>query len=490
MPPEAPEAPAPVARCILAINRAGRITSLSEAARRRLATASGELPSTLREVPWADQQAVEVALEAAREHGTGVRLTKAVLPRDAGHGSEALDVEILPLETPDGRDSHVLLWLVRDPGESEVTNLFHQSFLHSHDAIEVTDLKGRYVDVNPAFERIYGYRRDEIIGQRPNLLRSPKTPSEVFRSLWQDISDPEKGRWSGEMINLDKAGHEHHVRLSVDAVRDRAGRATHFIGVATDVTEERRLELAAIRTERLASVGQLAAGVAHEVNTPLSNIQLIAESLRRRAPNPWVSARADAITTQVDAAARIVSALLDFTRSHPVEPKPFDLVDAATEAIEFIRGKRSPDVEITELRETSALPVRGNRVQLVQVCANLLNNAYDALEGKGRVIVRYRVVEGKARLSFEDNGPGIPAEVLPHIFEPFFTTKPVGQGTGLGLSICHGIVHAHRGEILVDTAPGKGTTFTIEIPLDGPTTPLAAPPAAGRARDPAAGRSS
>lgn len=349
--------------------------------------------------------------------------------------------------------------------------LFYELFRHSSNVIEITDAEGRYVDVNPAFERIYGWPREELIGRKPNLIKSPRTSPETFRALWADLLDPSKGEWQGEIVNLDRWGREHPVLLSVSAIRGGDGAITHFIGVATDLTELKGLQLRTIRTERLASLGQLAAGVAHELNTPLANILLIAESLERRAPNPWVANRAGSIVRQVESAARIVAGLLDFGREHPPATREENLTRLVEEAVEFVRGKqKSVDVEVTVLPEGDAVVANVNRVQIVQVFVNLLNNAYDAMEGRGRLTVRTRSTEGFAEIDIHDSGPGIAPEVLPHLFEPFFTTKVDGKGTGLGLSICHGIVASHGGRITVRSAPGEGATFTVRLPRAGPGT--------------------
>lgn len=396
----------------------------------------------------------------------------------SGKGRDrALDVIVTPFgpdRRPDG--AVVVISDVTDRvRELERARLFYQSFLHSHEAMEVTDRAGILVDVNPAFERIYGYTRAEVVGQKPRVVRSPKTPSAIYAGLWKDILDPRVGRWSGEIVNLDRNGREHPVQLTINAIRDEGGEITHFIGVATDLSEQKAFELQVARADRLASVGQLAAGVAHELNTPLANIMLIAESLKRRAPNPWAAGRAEAITAQVDAAARIVSGLLDFSRHHPPRTADVDLAAIVREAISFSKGKQSPDVEIVEVLDRDPMWVRGERVQLLQVFVNLVNNAFDAMEGRGSLTVRSGRDDSAVWVSVQDTGSGIPPSVLPHIFEPFFTTKTDGRGTGLGLSIVHGIVRAHGGSVTVDTEVGRGTTFTIRLPskpTDGPGPPV------------------
>jgi len=448
---------------VLAVDPSGRVEVANRAAIRLLelegdpvGTAlagvpglnSGDLARLVRETAR-DRQPRSGTLTRRTHHGQDVRLRAEVRPLDAGRSTV-----VVTLERAEGGSS---------PGTP--TELFYRAFLDSRDAIEVTNRDGFLVDVNPAFERIYGFSRSEAIGQRPNIVRSPKTSREEYQQMWKELLDPAKGYWSSEIVNLDRQGREHTVLLTIDAIRDRGGTITHFMGVATDLSEQRTLQLQAIRQERLASLGQLAAGVAHEINTPLANILLMADSLGRRSQDEWVRQRAETITHQVESAAKIVRGLLEFGRSHPPEVARSDLVAISHDAVEFLRGKQSADIAVVERHESAELPVRVNRVQLLQVLVNLVNNAMDAMDDRGELRIESRAVDGWAEVAVTDQGTGISDEVLPHLFEPFFTTKPPGKGTGLGLSICHGIVQSHGGEISVRTAVGKGTTFTVRIPL-------------------------
>jgi PAS domain S-box-containing protein len=379
-----------------------------------------------------------------------------------------LDVDIRRLPGPDGAPATALL-MIRDVTEREEEHerarLFYESFRTSTNPMQLTDAQGIMLDVNPAYERVYGYSRAECIGRRPNLVRSRQTPTELYERMWRDLTDPARGYWSGELLNRDRKGRERPVLLSITAIRTAVGEVTHYLGVAVDLSEQRSWELRAAHADKLASVGQLAAGVAHEINTPLANVMLVAESLRRHTKDPWILSRVDTMTDQVEAGARIVRGLLDFARREPPHVGDLDLVDIVRDSVEFLRGKQSADVEIEEALPDGPVPVRGDRGQLMQVVTNLLNNAYDAMEGKGNLRVSVRRVSGQGEIEIVDSGPGIPREVMPHIFEPFFTTKPEGQGTGLGLAICHGIVVSHHGTILARNVPGAGAGFLVSLPL-------------------------
>jgi PAS domain S-box-containing protein len=362
--------------------------------------------------------------------------------------------------------------------ERELARLHYEAFLTSTNAIEVTDREGVLIDVNPAFETTYGYSRAECLGKRPSLVRSQKTGTDLYERMWADLLSANRGHWSGEIINRDRWGRELPVFLTITAVKNDAGETTAYVGVAVNLTEQKTWERVAAHSDRLASLGQLAAGVAHEINTPLANVMLVAESLRRRAADPWTRGRAESIVSQVDVAARIVRGLLDFARRNEPQVARIDLAEVAHEAVRFVRGKQTTNAEVEERYPSEPLVLLGDRAQLMQVLTHLLLNAFDALEQvpDGRVVVEVRPSEEFAEVEVRDSGPGIPVEALPHIFEPFFTTKPEGRGTGLGLAICHGIVQAHGGTIVARNMPGGGASLLVRLPLLLPPTPPAGGP--------------
>jgi PAS domain S-box-containing protein len=421
--------------------------------------------------------AVRRAVDEALGSGTPATFTSVrARHRDPQH-PVFFDVEVQRLRASGDGPAQVLLRIsdvTERVQEHERADLFYASFLASTNPMQLTDAKGIMVDVNPAYERTYGYTRAECIGRAPNLVRSRYTPPEVYEQLWQALRDPERGSWSGEILNRDRMGRERPVLLSITAIREGTSPPTHYLGVAVDLSEKRSWELGVAHAERLASLGQLAAGVAHEINTPLANVLLISESLRRKSQDPWVLARLDRLTDQVEAAARIVRGLLEFARRDPPRPAEIDLVEVVRAGVEFLRGKQSEDVEIEIEHPDGGVPILGDRGQLIQVLTNLLNNAYDAMNGHGTIRIGIRTRADRAVLEVTDSGPGIPEQALPHIFEPFFTTKPEGSGTGLGLAICHGIVQAHHGSIEASNLPGPGAMFRVTLPLRSAPRPAPA----------------
>ena len=473
---------------VAVVDRQGRLRSANAAMQEFLGGGPDLLGTNLLNLTEFTDAGLQPALERAlkESQATSVRTTRF---KNRAGKELLLDVELHPIFGNDGEVQAVVLLftdVTAGPYQAGRAAMFYQAFLHSSNAIEITDVDGVYVDVNPAFERIYGYRREEIVGQRPRLISSPKTPRQVFTDMWAALRDPAHGGWAGEILNVDRTGREHPVFLEISGLRNAQGELAYFVGVATDLTDLKRLQLQSIRAERLMSLGQLAAGVAHELNTPLANIMLIAESLKRRAPSEWVASRAESVIGQVDVASRVVAGLLDFGRYHAPVTEPVELTSLIEEAILFVRGKRPEDVKVEKALDTPGLRIPVNRVQILQVMVNLLSNAYDAMNDQGRIRVASRVDGEWAEIAISDSGPGIPDTVLPHIFEPFFTTKTDGKGTGLGLAISHGIVTGHGGTLSVQTELGKGTTFTIRLPLLTPKPGIR--PAAEAALSPPATR--
>lgn len=236
-----------------------------------------------------------------------------------------------------------------------------------------------------------------------------------------------------------------------------------------DAEERGRLEGQLRHADRLATLGELAAGVAHEINEPLEGILGFAQ-LARRAPGLPAAAQPDLdrVVTEALRARDIVRRLLLFARQAPSHRGPVEL-NAVVRGIQAFLDQRcrAAGVELAVSLGRGAGTVVGDETQLSQVVVNLAVNAIQAMPGGGRLSVATRGTRAAAVLSVEDTGTGMGPEVLSQIFVPFFTTKPVGAGTGLGLPVVHGIVAAHGGTIAVDSAPGRGSRFTVTLPRAG-----------------------
>jgi two-component system NtrC family sensor kinase len=221
------------------------------------------------------------------------------------------------------------------------------------------------------------------------------------------------------------------------------------------------------RAEKLASIGRLAAGVAHEINNPLTGVLTFAHLLREK-PNMDVQDQEDLdlIIHETTRAADIVRGLLDFARERPIRMEPLDLNDVVRRTVRLIANqKKFEHIVIDELLYDDLPPVRGDMNQLQQVLLNLSLNACAAMPQGGTLTIRTIPADGKIIVQVTDTGCGIKAEHIDRIFEPFFTTQDVGKGTGLGLSVTYGIIEQHGGEIEVHSREGHGSTFVIHLPV-------------------------
>lgn len=216
---------------------------------------------------------------------------------------------------------------------------------------------------------------------------------------------------------------------------------------------------------KMATIGEFSAGIAHELNTPLANISLIAENLMDDVKDENITKELNKILAQVEVSARIVKELLAFSR----KGRPtFEMVDLNMIINEVLESMQVVDRYNIILELDEALPlVKADPFQVQEVMINLMMNARDSMTEGGDMIIRTRFSERWIEVDVEDSGNGIPEEILEEIFNPFFTTKPHGQGVGLGLAICQRIMISHKGEIKVNSEPGKGSVFTIQLPRGG-----------------------
>jgi two-component system NtrC family sensor kinase len=241
--------------------------------------------------------------------------------------------------------------------------------------------------------------------------------------------------------------------------------------VFKDVTAEREVSRRLFHAEKMAAVGQLAGGVAHEINNPLGGILAFAQLMSRdadRSPDDQENLRL--ITDAAVRAKRIVESLLTFSRRPSEEKGPVDLARVADDAL-FLLQSQLRSGRIVLVRECRPARAVANANQVQQVVVNLVVNAIQAMGGEGRIVVGTGPAgPGRVSLQVADSGPGLAPEVARRAFEPFFTTKPEGQGTGLGLAICYQIAEEHGGSIRLESAPGQGATFVLELPAAPPAT--------------------
>jgi len=331
-------------------------------------------------------------------------------------------------------------------------------------------MKGNVLIFNKAAEELLGYKAEEVIGKKHiSELYPPGMAKEVMRKLRSS-----GGRYSGEFEALDRYGQKIPVHLSAALVY-RDGKEVASLGIFTDLRPklemERRLretQLQLLQLEKLRSLGEMAAGVAHEINNPLGGILLYASLLLEELhPDDPKRVDLERIVSEATRCKEIVKSLLEFARRSSPDKEIVDVNRTINEGLLFLENQAA-FLNIRIIKELDpALPkVYGNSGQLKQVFMNIILNAVDAMQGEGLLHIKTYTQNGgkEVVISFTDTGVGIPQEILPRIFDPFFTTKEVGKGTGLGLSVSYGIVREHGGRIEVESEVGKGSTFRVILP--------------------------
>jgi len=346
--------------------------------------------------------------------------------------------------------------------EIEETKQYLENLLeNANDVIYTLDTEQRFTYVNSKVEA-WGYRKEDLLGRPYLALLSRRHRG---RRLKNTLDIGAKQVYEVEVVT--RMGEPRTVMVSVSPLQGAEGEILGVLGIARDMTETKKLEQHIRNSEKLASVGKLAAGVAHEINNPLAGILNCLYNLRKGAISParqeeyWVS-----MEDGVRRVQKIVRQLLDFSQQHEPEFSQADINKIVDRVLVLTNHLFAPNGIALETLLGRALPnLMVDRHMIEQVLMNLVLNAVQAMKNGGVLTIRTSVAEGICRIDVSDTGSGIPPTVLPRIFDPFFTTKNEGEGTGLGLSVSLGIVERHGGKILVESEVGKGTTFTLCLPL-------------------------
>jgi PAS domain S-box-containing protein len=364
------------------------------------------------------------------------------------------------------------------------------------DLILVLDAAGHCTFTSPRVKDILGYDPEEYdsqeLGERTFIEDRP-----ALQALFAEVVAGRKSFDSLEIRVRHKSGEWRRIRCHFSPLFAETGKIDGVIISGRDVTELKRLEEQLIQAEKLAAMGQMLAGVAHELNNPLTAILGVTELLRERAGFDESAVRQlDLTHRQARRAARIVQNLLEFSRPAAPQKKPLDVNSLIERTLQLHEHSlRRNNVQVEFHLQPGLQPVVGDGNQLIQVFLNLISNAEHAIREvreSGRIQIRLGQIGGHVSVTVQDDGIGIKPENLPRIFDPFYTTKRPGGGTGLGLSICMSIVREHGGSIDVETLPAGGSAFTVFLPAVAATSergPFDTPPlgmkvdSIGRTRD-------
>lgn len=361
--------------------------------------------------------------------------------------------------------------------ELRKTNEFLQNVIRSSvDGIIAADMKGNIIIFNEGAERLLGYRAEEVIGKvHITQLYPPGVAKKIMRRLRSDSYGPKGKLPTTPTTIVAKTGEHIPVRISAAIVYE-GDREIASVGIFRDLRERIKMQQQLedtyrqlLHSEKLASLGKLAAGVAHELNNPLGGILMYANILLEQTKEGPMAQDLKVIVEQAMRCKEIVRGLLDFARRRAEDRTKVSLNDVIEKCIALM-SKQAMFLNVNLEKELSPdLPsVSADPDQLSQVFTNLIVNAVDAMEGKGTLRIRTWAEGSPPHVHAEvtDTGSGIPEDHLQRIFDPFFTTKEVGKGTGLGLSIAYGIVRRQGGDIQVRSRVGEGTTFQLRFPLE------------------------
>ncbi|PIV80673.1 hypothetical protein COW53_08435 [bacterium CG17_big_fil_post_rev_8_21_14_2_50_64_8] len=336
---------------------------------------------------------------------------------------------------------------------------------HATEAIFLLDSAGRVMEWNKAAEQIFGIPRRNALAQRIEDLDLGLQPS-----LTGIISQARRMRKRAfSEFHLSREGGFAQLGVAVSTIEPGTGEKAEQIGshvvFVRDITSEKQIETRMSETEKMAGIGQLAAGIAHQLNTPLGSILLSAQMLEEDVEDEDQAEDIRRIIRQTEQCRRIIKGLLNFARPTGSERGRLNLGEVVRETTYLMEKTLKVATIEVAIEEEERSWVNGNRNELEQVFFNLLANAMDAMPHGGNIAVRIgRVVPGEIQVEFTDQGEGIATEHHDRIFLPFFTTKDYGKGTGLGLSIVARIIHEHGGHVEMRSKPGQGTTFTLTLP--------------------------
>jgi len=358
------------------------------------------------------------------------------------------------------------------------------------ESIIITDIAGRVQYVNPCFERMTGYSRDEILGKSTRIIKSDKHSPQFYAELWSTILAGKV--WRGHFTNRRKDGTLFEENAVISPVLNENGDIIHFVAVKRDVTQERLLEKQLLQSQKMEAIGRLAGGVAHDFTNMLTVITQHAKMAVKKIPdNSDIKIHLDEIVEASNRVASLTSQLLAFASKSTVSLKVMDINKAVLGVEEMLKRTVDEDIHLTLRTDSEPLFAKVDATQIEQIIIHMAVNSKDAMPNGGQLTIEtshthlseveaVQLQDGTAdhnlfvgdfvMISVSDSGCGMNEETRLRVFEPFFTTKSRESSTGLGLSTVYGIVKKHGGHISVYSNVNRGTTFTIYLPrVDAPS---------------------
>lgn len=357
---------------------------------------------------------------------------------------------------------------------AEIREALIESLKQSCNVFFLTDTKGTILYVNPAFEVLTGYSREEAVGKNASLLKSGEQTPAFYREMWSALRSG--GHWAGRIVNRRKDGTTYMDEQSICPINGPDGQVKYYFSTRRDVTREIQLEAQLNQSQKMESLGLLAGQISHDFNNLLTviigSMELVMEDLKEDSVGYKLSTE---ILRSSKESAALIKNLMTFARRHESRPTAVTLNSPLEELKPLLDNLVGKAVSVSYSLADDARQTKIEPEHFKQAVMNLAINAKDAMGGKGSLFIRTfnagpedvphsLIGENYSVFEISDSGPGIPKEILPRIFEPFFTTKPKGKGTGLGLSSVYGIVNQNNGHIFAANGKDGGAVFTIYFP--------------------------
>jgi PAS domain S-box-containing protein len=361
-----------------------------------------------------------------------------------------------------------------------------EELLHLATAIEqvaegivITEKNGTIRYVNPAFERIMEYSREDISGRNFRHLDNTEHPEAFYKTVWETISAGNV--WTGHIITYKKSGEVCELEITISPIRDNSDEISSFVTVTRDVTHEIQMEKQLRQAQKMEAIGTLAGGIAHDFNNILFPIMGYTQmTMKLVSENPKAKRYLEHVFKAAERAKDLVRQILTFSRRNEHKRYPLKLQPIIKESLKLLRASVPATIHLAQNIDKNCGYVLADPISVHQIVMNLCTNAYHAMREKGGILeltLKEAEIDHEMLISnpglkpgqyvcltVSDTGHGISPEFMDKIFEPFFTTKKTGEGTGMGLSVVIGIVKNHGGHIVADSIPGKGSTFHVWLP--------------------------